>query len=586
MTARRRRTLRSSAATIAAVLAVSTSACAPSVDVTVERADRNATTTAAPPVTDAGAPDPSAVEWTTCDDLGIPAPDEPGASGWECTVIEVPMDPFAGEAPALEPVQLAVTRHPAAGDRRGTLVVNPGGPGASGLEAVWSLYADLPPELRQAYDVVSWDPRGVGASTPSISCGPDPDLDDPVVMIECAANTGELAGHLAAPYSAADLEAIRVALGERTIDYVGYSYGTAIGAEYATRYPDGVGGFVLDGAIDPAAGGPDGEFADGFPFYAADGTAAAAERFVEICDATERCLPGSSSSRAVLDVLRAAVEVLPTDDFAAEPATVDAVTLDGVVDSALYDVRNWPLLAVALDDAWQGGSGTGDASTLAALAAVDPVIEVGDEPTGGGSEGPDPFEVANLVIYCADFAHVIEDTQYCDLLTRNDQPLTPVRAVDVARPILVIGTEYDPATPGYHAGEFAAALGDAFPLTWDGVGHTVFPGISGCIDDIVVAHLLAGVTPSDGPICPFVDGATSDAQIADTLFTVDRVDARAALFDVLAGSSPAGEELADEELACVADLLSQDTTRVVTHLVLGVESADATAAVAAAVAAC
>ena len=559
-------------------------ACAASVDVAVERADRIGASLGDRDPSPAE-PDPvevAAIAWDTCDGFGIPDPDGPGVDRWECATIESPMDPFSPGDPALDPVQLAVTRHPATGDRRGVLVVNPGGPGASGLDAVWSLRSELPTELLQAYDIVSWDPRGVGSSTPSISCGPNPDLDDPVVMIECAAATGDLAAHLAAPYSAADLEAIRIALGERTIDYLGYSYGTAIGAEYAARYPDGVGGFVLDGAVDPDAGGPDGEFFDGFPFYAADGTAAAIERFHELCDATERCLPGSPSSRGVLDVLRTDVATLPTDAFDPEPATVDAVTLDGVVDSALYDVRNWPLLATALGDAWQGGAAGGDASTLAALAAIDPVIVTGDEPADEpAGDGPDDFEVANLVIYCADFAHVIDDTQYCDLLSRNEQPLSPVRAVDVTRPILVIGTEHDPATPGYHAGEFASALGDAFPLTWAGVGHTVFPGISECIDDIVVAHLLDGVTPSDGPTCPFVDGVSSDAEIADVAFALDPVEARMALFEVLLATAPTGEDT-----ACVADQLVRDTTRVVTHVVLGVQSAEAVSAVDAARAAC
>jgi len=584
VTARRRRSIRSSgppvvvATAVATVAALLLAACAGSVDVAVERADRIGASPGGRELSPAE-PDPAAsVAWDACDRFGIP--DGPSAGRWECATIEAPMDPFAPGETTLDAVQLALTRHRATGDRRGVLVVNPGGPGASGLDAVWSLRSELPVELLEAYDVVSWDPRGVGSSTPSISCGPNPDLDDPVVMIECAAATGDLAAHLAAPYSAADLETIRLALGERTIDYLGYSYGTAIGAQYAARYPDGVGGFVLDGAVDPDAGGPDGEFFDGFPFYAADGTAAAAERFHELCDTTERCLPGSPSSRSVLDVLRTSVASLPTDAFDPEPATVDADTLDGVVDSALYDVRNWPLLTTALGDAWQTGGG--DASTLAALAAVDPVIVTGDEPADApAGDGPDDFEVANLVIYCADFAHVVDDTQYCDLLSRNEQPLTPVSAVDVARPILVIGTEYDPATPGYHAAEMAAALGDAFPLTWAGVGHTVFPGISDCVDDIVVAHLLDGVTPSGGPTCPFVDGVSSDAEIADVAFTLDPVDARAALSDVLLAAAPTGEDT-----VCVADQLARETTRVVTHVVLGVQSAEAVIAVDAARAAC
>ena len=566
-------------------LAVVTVACAADTDVSTERADPIGEAPDGRPSTapeETAPADPAGVDsiaWGTCDVFDIPDPTELGTDGWECATVESPMDPFSTGGVELDPVQLAVTRHQATGERRGTLVVNPGGPGASGLEAVWYLRSELPTDLLRAYDVVSWDPRGVGASRPSISCGPAPDLDDPLVMIECSANTGDLAAYLAAPYSAADLDQIRSALGDRTIDYLGYSYGTAIGAEYAARFPDGVGGFVLDGAIDPNAGGPDGSFADGFPFYADDGTERALLRFHELCDSTARCLPGDASSRGVVDVLRTNVDTLSTDAFEPEPSVVDGQMLDDVIDSTLYDVRDWPLLATALADAWSGGSIGGDASALAALAADDPVIGTDDQDGDGGQEpGPDSFEVANLVIYCADFADVIDDTQYCDLLSRNELRLAPVRTVDVGRPMLVVGTEFDPATPGYHAVEFAAALGDAFPVVWDGVGHTVFPGLSSCIDDLVVAHLLDGVTPSDSPTCPFVDGATSDADVADRVFTIDRSDARDALFGVLSGSG--------ENTACVADVLSLETTRIVTHVVLGVRSADAIAAVDSARAEC
>ena len=105
---------------------------------------------------------------------------------------------------------------------------------------------------------MSWNPRGIGASTPSIDCGEDPDLDSPEFMADCGHTPASWPPTCPARYSAADLEAIHVALGEDRLDYLGYSYGTIIGATFAADHPDQVGHFVLDEATDPLVGGPDG----------------------------------------------------------------------------------------------------------------------------------------------------------------------------------------------------------------------------------------------------------------------------------------------------------------------------------------
>ena len=133
------------------------------------------------------------------------------------------------------------------------------------------------------------------------------------------------------------------------------------------------------------------------------------------------------------------------------------------------------------------------------------------------------FLVANLVIYCADFADRIEGSTFCDALPRNEFTISPIGPVDVDRPILVIGTEFDPVTPGHHAAEFADALGDAVHIVWEGVGHTAFPGSSRCVDRIVTDHLLDGPLPDDGLRCSFVDGVSDEAELADDLFAHDRL---------------------------------------------------------------
>ena len=580
-------------AALLACVGVVASACAPSVDVAVEEraqtpiADPSAdpatperptasdSDPSGPPTTatpTGSVPDASTLTWGPCTTFGIPSPTLLGTTRWECSTLDVPMDPF-DPAADLPPVTLALTRHPATGVRRGTLVMNPGGPGGSGLEAAWGIRPGMPADILRAYDIVSWDPRGIGASTPPIDCGDDPDPDSPDFMAACARHTGELAAYLSGPYSAADLEAIRVALGEGRLDYLGYSYGTIIGATFAADHPDEVGHFVLDGATDPLVGGSDGAADGGFPYYADDGVDAALDRFVELCDQSEAC-PMGDDTRTALDELRSSVESLPTEDFAGEPTTVDGDTFDSVIQNALTYAGDWPLLATALGDAREG-----DASALAALAADDPTLPPADE-DADASTGPS-FAVANLVIYCADFAAEIEGSGFCDALPRNEHTIEPIRPVDVERPILVIGTEYDPLTPGYHAAEFAAALGDAVHVIWDGVGHTAFPASSYCIDRIVTDQLLDGPLAQDGQHCPFEDGITDEAELADDLFLHDRGIAANWVGNVL---ERRGED--PDTATCIGREIATSDDRTISHVILDVTSTAATAALEAADAAC
>lgn len=572
-------------------------ACAPSVDVAVEERAQSpiadsagdpATPTrptasdsdpSAPPSTEppadpstAPSPDPSTLVWGPCTTFGIPSPTLLGTTHWECSTLDVPMDPF-DPAADLPTVTLALTRHPATGARRGTLVLNPGGPGGSGLDAAWGLRSGMPADMLRAYDIVSWDPRGIGASTPPIDCGDDPDVDSPEFMADCALHTGDLAAYLAGPYSAADLAAIHGALGEDRLDYLGYSYGTIIGATFAADHPDQVGHFVLDGATDPLVGGPDGTTDGGFPYYANDGVEAALDRFIELCDQSDACLT-DEDTRSVLDELRPGAEALPTDDFAGEPNAVDPDTFDGLIRSALTYAGDWPLLATALGDARDG-----DASALAAFAADDGTLPPADE-EAEASPGPS-FQVANLVIYCADFAAEVEGSGFCDPLPRNEHTIEPIRPVDVERPILVIGTEYDPLTPGYHADEFAHALEDAVHVIWEGVGHTAFPTSSSCIDRIVADQFLDGPVAEDGRHCPFEDGVTDDAELADDLFVHDRGSAANWVGNVL---EMRGEDA--DVATCVGGEIAQTDDRTISHVILDVTSAAATDALTAAHSVC
>lgn len=560
MTRRPLQTDRFRSAVLLVVALIVIAACAPPVDVATERSDQIGSA-ANTPVT----PPASELDWSSCEVFAIPDAEFVGTDGWECATLTALMDPF--DASAEDTVDLALTRHTATGDRRGSLLINPGGPGGPGVEFAWGIRSAFPIEILRAFDIVSWDPRGVANLRPAISCGTDPDINDDFLMEACAEATGPLAAHLAAPYSASDMEAIRVALGEPWLDYLGYSYGATLGAAYAAQYPDAVGRFVLDGVTDPLIGSTDGYFEDGFPYYAEDGIPGAIQRFGELCDASDRCVLGNDSA-STLDEIVDTVGQLPTDDFAGAPDVVDGHVYAELIASSMSYSGDWELLATALADA----SG-GDASAVASLVSTDAAIssDALDEP-------PELFEVANIVIYCADFRHIISDGTYCDGLPVNEQTLAPVEPVDVSIPILVIGTEFDPSTPGKHAPVFADALDDAVDIAWNGVGHTAFPAPTDCINDAVVRQLLDGVPPADGLECPFLDQAganPSDEELGDILFGHGDVEAERLLASVFEFGIGVDEASAQ----CAARRVNQLDDRTISHVALAVTSTEGDAAI-------
>ncbi|MFC3999498.1 alpha/beta hydrolase [Nocardiopsis sediminis] len=204
-----------------------------------------------------------ALDWQECTDL------DPAEGGvLECATLRVPLDHEAGAGEGT--ADIALSRVPATGERRGTLLVNPGGPGSPGRAWAATTAAGLPEDLQASYDVVGFDPRGTGASTPAVACDPayfDPVRPDTVprsaaeeqdlvrraagYAASCGENTGALLDHMTTADSAADLEALRAALGVERIDYLGYSYGSYLGAVYATLHPGRVRHLVLDSIVHP-----------------------------------------------------------------------------------------------------------------------------------------------------------------------------------------------------------------------------------------------------------------------------------------------------------------------------------------------
>lgn len=560
-------------------VAATVAACSPSPDVDVESADliagplRPDGQAGLPDATDGPSDDDQAptgaIAWGPCDDFGIPERTTQQTPNWECGRLTVDMDPFGVDA-SLGSVELALTRHRATGDRLGSLLINPGGPGAAGLPTAWGLRSAMPTELLRGFDIVSWDPRGVGRSMPVIDCG-GADSFDVGYMATCVALTGELSAYLAAPYSAADMEAIRVALGEQRLDYLGFSYGSILGSEFARAHPDRVGAFVLDGVTDPLVGSTDGPFEGAFAVFADDGRDEAFDRLIELCDLTDRCLPGRSAA-VVVDLLYLSVGDLATDDFDADPARVTVEDFQRLLDQSLGFAGDWELLATALDDA-DGG----DASALASMIA-------GPDGDGPGGESVSNFADANFMIYCADLGRWSVDSTFCDGLPANERAVQPVSAVDIDVPMLVIGTEYDPLTPGKHAPDFAAAIGDASHLIWEGVGHTAFPGWTDCIDDAVAAQFVSNVRPPDGTRCSMIEDAVDDTELADDLFGYGESEAIDWLTDAIEV-----HERVDGDAACIASGMIVDGVvddRIVSHMVLDVTSDASTVAATAAAARC
>jgi pimeloyl-ACP methyl ester carboxylesterase len=485
-------------------------------------------------------PKPSTPTTTTTTWPPLPAFDRTLAwsdcgGGFQCATLTVPVD---WAVPSGESLGLALIRRPAAvpDQRIGSLVLNYGGPGESGVDALRATYGRLPPSVLDRYDVVSFDPRGTGASRP-VDCVDDAILDrsaslpavptslDQIAALDtynaqfaagCVQRAGPYAGQVGTRNVARDLEAIRLALGDAHLDYVGYSYGTILGATYAQMFPTSVGRLVLDGPPDVWMS------AKGYAFRQAKGFMDALGALLDWCQQTGCPLAASGAPRDALNRLITRVDQspLPASYTLSGGATRDGVltssSLENAVISLLYDrSRGWPLLGDALDEAVT----TGRAPSLLAYS---------DQYLGRSTDGRwDPLVEANAVISCVDRPAKRAPTAARELadVASFQYQLPPLGGsfatascvgmpkpapgdalgdvhVRGTPPVLVIGTTGDPATPYAGAQGMALRVHGSTLLTFDSTEHTAFGrGISRCIDDAVVAYLVAGTLPATGTHC-------------------------------------------------------------------------------------
>jgi pimeloyl-ACP methyl ester carboxylesterase len=438
------------------------------------------------------------IDWSSC----------PGSDG-ECAEVEVPVD---YDEPDGETLTLSVARIPASGERIGALFVNPGGPGGTATDFVSSLSFVLPDEVTEHFDIVGVDPRGLGAS--AIDCGGDmqqlygldysidsPEDTEELLSVSqdyvggCEADAGDLLAHLGTANVARDIDAVRQAMGDDDINYLGYSYGTAIGQQLAELFPERVRAMVLDGVLELGPSGVETAAAQ------AAGFETALQRYADDCNADPSCPLAPDAIGAIQD-LQARVEEMPVP---AQPRDLGPGELSTGLAMPLYNELFWPDLSDAVAEALDGdGSGMVDlADQYIGAADFDVYFAVNCL----DFEWPeDPQELLDAGAAAAeDSPHfgepIVNDYVRCAMWPVEEEPMTEVTAPD-APPILVVSTTGDPATP-YEAGvRTAERLESGVLLTYDGDGHTVVGNGVACVDDAFAAYLVDLQVPEDGLTCP------------------------------------------------------------------------------------
>ncbi|UWF78725.1 alpha/beta fold hydrolase [Microbacterium sp. EF45047] len=457
------------------------------------------------------------LEWKACPTAG---------PSFDCTTVTAPLDwddPDAGE------IELAVVRHQSAGEPQGSLLINPGGPGASGFDFVAeSLGYAVGPDLIESFDVVGFDPRGVGRST-AVTCLdaeamdaylygiPEVERGTPEWEAEltarnaefaeaCEANSAGILPHITTENAARDLDLLRAVLGDTELNYLGYSYGTFLGATYAKLHPERATGLVLDGAIDPSIPGLEVGATQALGFEKA------LRAYLESCLDTAECPFNGTVDQALTDfrALLAAVARVPLPNGDGRMLGVDTM-VTGVI-QALYSEEYWPYLSSALTgvlegepsemfflaDNYNGRDEHGqylDNSTEAFRAYNCMDYPVEDDPAA------EEATMARIREGAPTFAPYWEGPDPCEVWPHPPTGTRGEIAAPGSGPILVVGTTNDPATPYEWSESLAAQLEQGVLITRVGEGHTGYNKGNTCVDRAVEEFLIEGTVPQDGLRC-------------------------------------------------------------------------------------
>lgn len=476
---------------------------------------------AAPEPIDSAAPedDPLAtfynqdLNWTNCGNA-------------ECARVDVPLDyrdPTAGT------VELSMTMIPARNESIGALFVNPGGPGGSAFDYAKAADFIVSPVIRDSFDIVGVDPRGVGGSEP-VRCLTDSQIDEVFaadgtpdspeeqrqlivdsrsIAQACEENANTLWKHMDTVSTARDMDIVRAALDQPVLNYLGKSYGTSIGAIYAELFPQRVGRMVLDGALPVDMGQEEITYGQALAFE--EGLA----NFARYCADSGTC-PFAGTPEEVLTQIRAFMASLDQDPLSTADGRdlTESLGAYAVLSFLYFPESDYPRLKQALGKAVNEDDGS------ALLALVDERV----------NRGPDGRYLDNstdafYTVSCADLPYrgTPQDVQRLasqwsieaptfgaalawGMLVCSDWPapaaerITSVSA-DGSAPVLVVSTAGDTATPHEWGIGLATSLANGHLLTWDAFNHTAYREGSDCIDEAVDAYLLAGELPPANLVC-------------------------------------------------------------------------------------
>lgn len=448
--------------------------------------------------------------------------------GFDCATVTAPLD---WENPSDGEIELAIVRQRAlGGDPVGSLLMNPGGPGASGYDLVAdSVDYAAGDALQQNFDIVGFDPRGVERSAP-VSCLDDAAMDAYLYDLPenetgsdawiaevgassqafneaCAESTGDSLEFVTTVSAARDLDLLRAVLGDAKLNYLGYSYGTFLGATYAELYPDNVGRLVLDGAIDPSASISDVNRAQSMGFESA------LAAYLEDCLGSDDCPFTGTVDSAKQDIadLLASVQASPLP--ASDGRQLGSSTLLTAIIYPLYSADSWPYLSQMFGQVMSGDP------TYAFFFA--------DQYNGRDESGnyinnqTEAFTAYNCRDYTfdADVDTMRENAEElaeaapvigpymgygdigCSTWPYPEQAERAEIHAEGAAPIVVVGTTNDPATPYAWAEALADQLDSGVLVSYEGEGHTAYNKGSDCVNAAVEAYLVDGTVPEDGLDC-------------------------------------------------------------------------------------